>query len=88
MFVAEFIPSLAKNFENPVLMRKRGLILENLDGVTDLARNFTMRGVPHVFSQRISINSNPRNRLECFSDTLCPRTGWSGDGAPQTQDLK
>jgi mono/diheme cytochrome c family protein len=88
LFVAEFIPSLAKNFENPVLMRKRGLILENLDGVTDLARNFVMRGVPHVFSQGISINSNPRNRLECFSDTLCPRTGWSGDGAPQTKDLR
>jgi mono/diheme cytochrome c family protein len=88
LFVAEFIPSLAKNFENPVLMRKRGLILENLDGVDDLARNFVMRGVPHVFSQGISINSNPRNRLECFSDTLCPRTGWSGDGAPQTKDLR
>ncbi|MGH8602512.1 MAG: hypothetical protein ACREXR_06970, partial [Gammaproteobacteria bacterium] len=72
----------------PKLMRKRGLILENLDGVDDLARNFTMRGVPHVFSQRFSINSNPRNRFECFSDTLCPRTGWSGDGAPQTEDLR
>ncbi|MGH8525706.1 MAG: hypothetical protein ACREXY_16325, partial [Gammaproteobacteria bacterium] len=32
LFVAEFIPALAKNFEDPKLMRKRGLILENLDG--------------------------------------------------------
>lgn len=68
-------------------MRKRGLILENLDGLDDLARNFVMRGVPHVFSQRFSIDSNPRDRFECFSDTLCPRTGWSGDGAPATNDL-
>jgi hypothetical protein len=21
-------------------------------------------------------------------DALCPRTGWSGDGAPETEDLK
>jgi len=87
LFVAEFNRELDKNFENPKLMRKRGLIPENLDGVDDLAYN-TMRGVPHVFSQRFSIDSNPRNRLGCFSDTLCPRTGWSGDGAPETEDLK
>ena len=85
LFVAEFIPELANNFENPNLMRKRGLILENLDG-TD--KPGVMRGVPHVFAQRFSIDSNPRNRLECFNDTLCPRTGWSGDGAPETEDLK
>ncbi|MDQ3776019.1 MAG: hypothetical protein M3461_17515 [Pseudomonadota bacterium] len=88
LFVAENNPDLNKNFEDPRLMRKRGLILENLDGTDDLAHNFTMRGVPHVFSQRFSIDSNPRNRLECLSDTLCPRTGWSGDGAPQMKDLK
>ncbi|MGH8523251.1 MAG: hypothetical protein ACREXY_03265, partial [Gammaproteobacteria bacterium] len=85
LFVAEFIPALAKNFEDPKLMRKRGLILENLDG-TD--KPGVMRGVPHVFAQGISISSNPRNRFECFNDALCPRTGWSGDGAPETEDLK
>ena len=79
------IQSLDENFENPTLMRKRGLILENLDG-TD--KPGVMRGVPHVFSQRFSIDSNPNNRLMCFSDTLCPRTGWSGDGAPDPRDLK
>ena len=85
LFVAENNPDLKKDFENPTLMRKRGLILENLDG-TD--KPGVMRGVPHVFAQRFSIDSNPRNRFECFSDTLCPRTGWSGDGAPETEDLK
>jgi len=85
LFIAENNPDLAKDFENPTLMRKRGLILENLDGTDQPG---VMRGVPHVFSQRVSIDSNPRDRLECFSDTLCPRTGWSGDGAPETKDLK
>lgn len=88
LFVAEFVPALAKNFENPKLMRKHGLILENQDGFGDLAGNFNMRGVPHVFSQRISIDSNPRVRTGCASDTKCPRTGWSGDGAPGSRDLK
>lgn len=32
LFVAEFVPALANNFEKPVLMRKLGLILENVDG--------------------------------------------------------
>ena len=84
LFVAENNPDLKKDFENPTLMRKRGLILENLDGTDQPG---VMRGVPHVFAQRFSIDSNPRDRLECFSDTLCPRTGWSGDGAPATNDL-
>lgn len=84
LFVAEYDPALAKNFENPKLMREFGLILENQDGPD----TFNMRSVPHVFAQRVSIASNPNNRFHCFSDTHCPRTGWSGDGAPGTQDLK
>src|SRR5215813_4882290 len=36
IFVAEFVPALASNFENPVLMRKLGLILENPDGFDNL----------------------------------------------------
>src|SRR6266498_2209801 len=32
LFVAEFMPALSKNFENPILMRQFGLILENVDG--------------------------------------------------------
>ncbi len=77
LFVAEFNPDLAKNFENPRLMREVGLILENLDGFGDLENVFTMRGVPHVLAQRTSIGS-PQG----------PRTGWSGDGAPGNGSLR
>lgn len=87
LFVAEFNPNLSQSacpggtpcFENPVLMRKFGLILENLDGFDDLANKFVMRGVPHT--------------LALLQNTLTPapdgtsqppneRTGWGGDGAP------
>ncbi len=82
LFVAEFNPKLnfeqngGKRFENPILMRKFGLIVENLDGFGDLKNRFTMRGVPHVFSQNLSIL--PANEVEPPDH----RTGWSGDGAP------
>ena len=33
LFAAEFQPPLSQNFENPVLMRTFGLILENADGI-------------------------------------------------------
>ncbi len=77
LFVAEFIPALKVNFENPTLMREFGLILENQDGFDDLSKNFNMRGVPHVFAQRVSIDS-----------TSGPQTGWSGDGAPGDGSLR
>lgn len=77
VFVAEFVPALKENFENPTLMRQFGLILENQDGFDDLVNNFNMRGVPHVFSQGISIDSNQG-----------PHTGWSGDGAPGDGTLR
>ncbi len=51
LFVAETNPDLAENFENPVLMRQFGLILENQDGFDDLATNFNMRGVPHTLAR-------------------------------------
>ena len=77
LFVAEFVPALKQNFENPKLMREFALILENLDGFGDLANRFTMRGVPHVLGMRRSIAS-PQG----------PRTGWSGDGAPGDGSLR
>src|SRR5260370_959657 len=43
LFVAEFEPALAENFEKPELMRRFGLILENLDGFDDLERRFVLR---------------------------------------------
>ena len=77
LFVAEFVPALAVNFENPLLMREFGLILENNDGFGDLAADFNMRGVPHTLALPTSID-----------DRGIPRTGWSGDGAPIDGELR
>ncbi|MFN0085893.1 MAG: hypothetical protein ACKVX9_10945 [Blastocatellia bacterium] len=77
LFVAEFVPELKENFEQPELMRKFGLILENLDGFDDLPNKFVMRGVPHTLGLRNSIAS-----------AVGPRTGWSGDGAPGDGSLR
>ncbi len=77
LFVAEFTPALAENFEKPRLMREFGLIVENLDGFGDLENRFVLRGVPHVLAQRNSIDS-----------AAGPRTGWSGDGAPGDGSLR
>ncbi len=76
LFVAEFNPALAQNFEKPQLMRNVGLILENLDGFDSLANKFVMRGVPHTLALPTSIGSSPS--VPGFVDA----TGWSGDGAP------
>ena len=77
LFVAEFDPNLKENFEKPELMRKFGLILENLDGFGDLQNKFVMRGIPHTLGLRFSVAS-PKG----------PRTGWSGDGAPGDHSLR
>ena len=77
LFVAEFVPALKQNFENPRLMREFGLIQENLDGFDSLATRFTMRGVPHTLGLATSVAS-----------ALGPRTGWSGDGAPADGSLR
>jgi len=77
LFVAEFVPALKQNFENPRLMREFGMIQENLDGFDDLPNRFTMRGVPHVLGLPASVQS-----------PLGPRTGWSGDGAPGDGSLR
>jgi len=77
LFVAEFTPALKENFENPTLMRQFGLILENLDGFSDLSSKFVMRGVPHTLGLRHTVAS-PQG----------PRTGWSADGAPGDGSLR
>ncbi|HYP29982.1 MAG TPA: hypothetical protein VE262_24960 [Blastocatellia bacterium] len=86
LFVAEFTPALSQNFENPVLMRKFGLILENVDGFEDPANKFVMRSVPHTLAM-LSDTLAPSQ----FDETHTPlgpivppveRVGWSGDGAP------
>jgi Cytochrome c peroxidase len=93
LFVAETQPALAQNFENPTLMRKFGLILENLDGFDALATKFVMRGVPHTLSM-LPTTLRPRSDLVLsfgVDVTAVPpneRTGWSGDGAPGTGTLR
>jgi mono/diheme cytochrome c family protein len=77
LFVAEFNPDLKENFENPLLMRQLGLILENLDGFSDLENLFVMRGIPHTLGLKTSVASGAG-----------PRTGWSGDGAPGDGSLR
>lgn len=88
LFVAEFLPALAHNFENPVLMRKFGLILENPDGFGDLGNTFVMRGVPHT----LALLQNTLTPVAGGADgtTIPPneRTGWGGDGAPNLGTLR
>lgn len=76
LFVAETDPELA-TLERPELLRKFGLILENLDGFGDLDNKFVMRSVNHTFALRTSIVS-PRG----------PHLGWSGDGSPGDGSLR
>ncbi len=84
LFVAEFIPALATGFENPRLMRKVGLILENVDGFHNPG---VMRGVPHTLAMGGALGS-----LTPAPDgtTIPPnqRTGWGGDGAPNSGTLR
>ena len=77
LFVAEFNPDLASNFENTKLIRSLSLILENQDGFDDLENNFNQRGIPHTLALRTSVESKDG-----------PRTGWSGDGAPGDGSLR
>jgi cytochrome c peroxidase len=86
LFVAEFNPALSQNFENPVLMRKFGLILENVDGFDDLENKFVMRSVPHTLAM-LPDTLKPAEVDEThppFGPVVPPveRVGWSGDGAP------
>ncbi len=89
LFVAEFIDALnfdengGLRFENPVLMRNFGLIVENIDGFDldgfDPLEVFVMRGVPHTLALTTSLTP------ASFDGSMTPpnqRTGWSGDGAP------
>jgi cytochrome c peroxidase len=77
LFVAENNPALAP-LENPDLLRKRGLIVENVDGFDDPTHKFVMRGVPHTLS--LSLTNGIAN--EFLGEPPDHRLGWSGDGAP------
>ncbi|HEX8109992.1 MAG TPA: hypothetical protein VF516_19820 [Kofleriaceae bacterium] len=83
LFVAEFNPTLSQ-LEVPTVMRKFGLILENVDGFNPDPRiNFVMRSVPHTLSMSTSI-TNPTGT----PNPPANRTGWSGDGAPGNGALR
>jgi len=87
LFVAEYIPALGHNFEVPALMRRMGLIRENLDGFDDLDNKFVMRGVLHTTALSTSIAPAPGG----MDGTTTPpdqRVGWGGDGAPGSGTLR
>jgi hypothetical protein len=84
LFVAEFNPALA-DLEKPAIMRKFGLILENLDGVLpDPRTRFVLRSVPHTLSLATSVTRSATDPVTIPID----RTGWSGDGAPGNGALR
>jgi hypothetical protein len=84
LFVAEFPVSQGgvPGLERPLLMRGHAQILENVDGLENPTVKFTMRGVPHSLSLATSIRAPADGRAPV------QRTGWSGDGAPQTGALR
>jgi hypothetical protein len=86
LFVAEFNPALAK-LEDPGLMRKFGLILENLDGFENPG---VMRGVPHTLGLPVSMTLDPADDNLVRADGSRPANGmgWSADGAPEDGSLR
>jgi hypothetical protein len=83
LFVAEFDPDL-KDLEKPAMMRRFGLILENVDGfLPDPRTHFVLRSVPHTLSLSTSVTRPPGSPNPPFD-----RTGWSGDGAPNPGALR
>lgn len=73
LFVAENVAALA-DLEKPDLMRKFGLILENLDGFDNPG---VMRATPHTFALNTSMEPGPDMVAAGFGGGL----GWSGDGS-------
>lgn len=85
LFVAETNPALAE-LENPVLMRKHGLILTNVDGPNvDI-----FRSVPHTLALSTTIAKETIAAGGEFAadEDFAHATGWSGDGAPGSGSLR
>lgn len=79
--------------EKPALMRKVGLILENLNGFKEPDGSFTervnMRAANHVLSIRTTLAPPPAVEFDDGTLPVDPddlvfaeRTGWGGDGTP------
>lgn len=90
LFVAETVPELDSSlngglvFEDPVMMRDYGLIVENVDGFGDLANRFTLRSVQHLSGLALTMQT-----IETSAEGLVTHlTGWSGDGAPGSGSLR
>ena len=81
LFVGEKPPLIG--LENPVLMRKFGLILENLDG---FAKPGVLRGVPHTLG--LGFSTDKIDGLVVNGVQLKGAMGWSGDGAPGKGTLR
>lgn len=77
LFVAETVPAL-RRLEDPRLLRRFGLVLENLDGFD---RPGVLRGVPHILGLTRSL-APAAEAAPGQPFRLRQATGWSGDGAP------
>jgi cytochrome c peroxidase len=78
LFVGETNPALA-GLEDPVNLRRFGVIRENLDGMDDLDHKFVLRNTPHTLAMSTSI-SDGTGPGQPF-DEGDSRVGWSGDGS-------
>lgn len=78
LFVAETNPDLA-GLEDPALMRRFGVIRENLDGLEDPTVKFVMRGTPHTLAMSTSISdgTGPGQPFDAGDSHV----GWSADGS-------
>jgi mono/diheme cytochrome c family protein len=79
LFVAEFDPRL-RALENPAMLRRFALVLENLDG---FGQPGVLRSVPHTLGLGQTIAPDTASGFP-----LAGATGWSGDGAPGNGSLR
>lgn len=87
LFVAEFNPQL-RQLENPFLMRRFGLILENLDGFDQPG---VLRSVPHTLGMTQTTKADFGTSTavgELRAGGELSATGWSHDGSPGTGSLR
>jgi hypothetical protein len=82
LFVPENNPALAQ-LEDPVLLRSRALIRENVDGFDDPTHKFVMRSTNHTLSLGLT-NDITTGGFGGFFPFSPPdqKLGWGGDGAP------
>jgi hypothetical protein len=81
LFVFEREPALA-GLEDGVLLREKGLIRENLDGLEAPTTKFVMRNTPHTLAMSLTIGDGTGPGAPNDNGPPDQRTGWSGDGAP------